>query len=210
MHSTEIFTPEKENRKQTITTLEIAEIPMKSIYVIEREDGCVKIGVSSNVQSRANTLSLQGGFVVKNIFYTEVCSNAFEIERKVHEIFSARRANGEWFKINFDVASKAVEELFNEISCKKCKIKKVLTPEKIEKLFCTSKGNASCKEDILAQIIEEIQNLSNELSKEYFSEQELECESDFWKVGGDFYLYAKGMNNRILELSKVLMLTMAK
>lgn len=208
MHGiTNIFTKEKTDKVQTITSLEVAEMvekEMQSIYVVEKENGNVKIGVSSNVRNRIKTLSSQGGFVIKNLFYTEPCSNAYEIEKEAHATLSTERIMGEWFSTDFFKAKQIVEDLYGKISCKETRKEKVLALEEIENFFVENKGEAEADENLLFHLLDIIDNLSMELSKEYFNEKEVINEEDFWKVSGDFYQYAKGMNNRIHEVANKL------
>lgn len=206
------FTNEKAhygNNTHTITSLEVAEMvekEMQSIYVVEKENGNVKIGISSNVKNRIKTLSSQGGFAVKNVFYTEPCSNAYEIEREAHATLSTERIAGERFLTDFFKAKQIVEDLYGKISCKEPRKEKVLTLEEIENFFDENKGEKELDKNSLFHLLDIIDNLSMELSKEYFNEKEVINEEDFWKVSGDFYQYAKGMNRKIHEVAKKLKL----
>lgn len=96
---------------------------MKRIYVLENENGLVKIGVSKTVESRVNTLSKQGGFTVKNLYFTELCSNHFNIERIIHVNLSECRRNGEWFEVKFEDAVSIVDKYF-ELYAKFGKVEK--------------------------------------------------------------------------------------
>lgn len=108
---------------------------MKSIYVVENQYGFVKIGVSSNVNSRINVLSKQGGFEILNLYVTKPCSNGYEIENRIHKSLKACHINGEWFEIKFKEAVKVVLDNFNSLAQFKEKKKKCITPEDISRAF---------------------------------------------------------------------------
>ncbi|MDF2543440.1 MAG: Meiotically up-regulated [Anaerocolumna sp.] len=86
---------------------------MKSIYVIENENGQVKIGISQNIESRVKTLSRQGGFVVKRSYQTEKCSNHYNLENIIHCYLKDSRKIGEWFDVNYDDAVNLVKSMFS-------------------------------------------------------------------------------------------------
>jgi len=68
---------------------------MKGVYIF----GCVgmfKIGVSANIKSRAKTLQTGNPFKINKIAYLDV-DNYYEIELKIHDEYSEKRTNGEWF-----------------------------------------------------------------------------------------------------------------
>lgn len=108
---------------------------MQSVYIVEKEDGAVKIGISQDVQKRIRALSKQGGFKVVNQFYTEPCSNAHEIEREMHLKYKRFRIDGEWFKISFDTGVSALKNTFNTNASFSPKEEKILHPEDIEEIF---------------------------------------------------------------------------
>ena len=133
-----------ELRKTTITTL---EVPMKSIYVVENEHGCIKIGVSQNVEDRIKTLSNQGGFRIKNLFYTSPCSNAYSIEKLAHTYFHYANINREWFEVDYMLAREVVSSIFEKFSIKIPKYEKVISLEDIEILFQNKNVNNSIEEN---------------------------------------------------------------
>ena len=96
---------------------------MKNVYVVEKENGLVKIGVSENVKSRIATLSMQGGFKVKNLYATEKCSNHYNLERIIHANLRDKRRIGEWFEMSFEEAVSTVDKYFS-IYGKKENVKK--------------------------------------------------------------------------------------
>lgn len=96
---------------------------MKNVYVVEKESGLVKIGVSGNVKNRIATLSMQGGFKVKNLYVTEECSNHYNLERIIHANLRDKRRIGEWFEMSFEEAVSTVDKYFS-IYGKKENVKK--------------------------------------------------------------------------------------
>lgn len=110
-------------------------IKMQSVYVIKKEDGAVKIGISQDVQKRVNALSKQGGFEIVNQFHTEPCSNAHEIEREMHMKYKKLRIDGEWFNVSFEKAVKALKVLFDKKASLVPKKSKVPSLEDIDALF---------------------------------------------------------------------------
>ena len=99
------------------------EQSMKNVYVVEKESGLVKIGVSGNVKNRIATLSMQGGFKVKNLYVTEECSNHYNLERIIHANLRDKRRIGEWFEMSFEEAVSTVDKYFS-IYGKKENVKK--------------------------------------------------------------------------------------
>lgn len=76
----------------------------KCLYIFQLSDKTVKIGVSKNPQQRINTLSKQSGKKVINQWISNLLINAFKIEKELHEFFSSKRLEGEYFQINFNEA----------------------------------------------------------------------------------------------------------
>ena len=110
-------------------------IKMQSIYVVEKENGVVKIGISQDAEKRVRALSKQGGFKIVNLFYTKPCSNAYEIEREMHTRYKESRIDGEWFDISFEKAVKSLKTLFDKNASLVPKESKVNTMEDIEQAF---------------------------------------------------------------------------
>lgn len=80
------------------------------VYVIEREPGYCKIGVSDNFERRKKQIEMQGGFKASNSYVTDGLNNAFEIENTVHKQFAEFRKIGEWFSVPFEKAVSAVAQ----------------------------------------------------------------------------------------------------
>lgn len=81
------------------------------VYIVEREEGLLKIGKSTNPVGRINQISNLGGFEVKNQFISERCGNPYELEAKLHTIFEERNVKGEWFDVPFNEVVNMTEEL---------------------------------------------------------------------------------------------------
>jgi hypothetical protein len=80
------------------------------VYLIEREDGCVKIGVSVNPKKRIQALSLQGGFVPKNTNIYGPMPNYQEIEAELHNEFKDYHYIGEWFQVSISQPRAMLED----------------------------------------------------------------------------------------------------
>lgn len=83
----------------------------KRIYVVKREDGLVKIGVSRDPENRIRTLEMQGGFTSVAQYSSLPYLNAFQIESAIHDQLKEFRAKGEWFAISYEVAIECVVRL---------------------------------------------------------------------------------------------------
>lgn len=71
------------------------------VYALKMNNGTVKIGVSKDVDFRANTVSKTAGLQVLNIHQTAPAVNAYAVESACHKTFNEYRTNGEYFKITF-------------------------------------------------------------------------------------------------------------
>lgn len=91
-------------------------VPMKSVYVFQNDIGDIKIGVSENVEFRRKTIQSISGYEIKREFHTLPCSNAFEIETRLHKFFSMKKKSGEWFHIPFETAVEITNKFFEDIA----------------------------------------------------------------------------------------------
>lgn len=71
------------------------------VYVLESSESYYKIGKSKDVGRRIKQLGIQLPFklTLAYAFYTPACS---KIEELLHQGFSAKRLNGEWFNLDLD------------------------------------------------------------------------------------------------------------
>lgn len=138
---------------------------MKRVYVLESENGLVKIGVSGEFDRRKRTLETQSGFSMKNHFCTEWVSNYSEIERDSHKVFQLSRASGEWFNIPFEKAVETVKNICAEIGDHNEKPKPDI--EKIRKI---------CEDLVFGSL----KNLDDE-ETEYIHCEYCQCPKDIWE-----------------------------
>lgn len=82
------------------------------VYVIERDESLVKIGISSNPTARARGIASQGGFGLSRIWMSAPTPDAKWLERAAHQDFADARGVGEWFSVGFDDAVSRVSDLF--------------------------------------------------------------------------------------------------
>jgi hypothetical protein len=83
---------------------------MASIYLISRQSGVIKVGISANVRGRLSTLRTASHEPLMLAFDAHVGDGAAALERAVHEGLDARRLSGEWFKVTPDAAIAAITE----------------------------------------------------------------------------------------------------
>lgn len=91
-------------------------VPMKSVYVFQNDIGDIKIGVSENVEFRRKNIQSISGYKIKREFHTAPCSNAFEIETRLHNFFATKKKSGEWFHIPFETAVEIASKFFKEMA----------------------------------------------------------------------------------------------
>lgn len=87
--------------KQPVKSLPPAQTPVKRkgfVYLIGSEQGHFKIGRTKDVPSRFNTLSIQLPFKIELLHSIEV-EDCIRAEAFLHEKFSDKRLNGEWFSL---------------------------------------------------------------------------------------------------------------
>lgn len=89
---------------------EIIEEPNQQVYVIERGENDVKIGVSKNFEKRKRAIEKQAGFVATRYFAGTKLSNGRTVENAVQMKFADKRNNGEWFSVSFEDAVSAIIE----------------------------------------------------------------------------------------------------
>lgn len=85
--------------------------PDHFIYVIGRENGPVKVGVTSGLGGRLAMLQTGCPFKL-SILHTRRMrdrTHALKEERKFHLIYRERRLMGEWFKITAEMAIDVIE-----------------------------------------------------------------------------------------------------
>ncbi len=88
------------------------------VYVIEKEDSRVKIGVTTNLEYRIKTLELQGGFRVTRIGVFGPFDNGYSIETEALRMFKAQRIIGEWFNVDFQEVTDSISKIAKEVGRK--------------------------------------------------------------------------------------------
>ncbi len=81
------------------------------IYAIGRPQGPVKIGVSSNPQARVGQIQTGCPFKV-TLLHSAALPNRGEAEAQesiIHGVYEDRRIIGEWFKMDREIATEAID-----------------------------------------------------------------------------------------------------
>lgn len=84
------------------------------IYVIGREEGPVKVGITSMPEGRLATIQTGCHFKIE-ILHLRTCSNrdhALKHEQNFHAVYAERRLAGEWFDMDSDCAIDGIETSF--------------------------------------------------------------------------------------------------
>jgi predicted GIY-YIG superfamily endonuclease len=81
------------------------------IYVIGRQDGPVKVGVTSNPQSRLGQIRTGCPFHVELLHAEPMLSRAHALQHEAdfHAVYEEKRLNGEWFDIDAELAIELIE-----------------------------------------------------------------------------------------------------
>ena len=81
------------------------------VYIIENADnGAIKIGVAHSPQKRLNQLQTGSVSELSLVYTSYVCSNAFDIENKVHTHFKDKHIRGEWYNVPKDEVISFLEQ----------------------------------------------------------------------------------------------------
>lgn len=86
-------------------------IEMRSyVYVMGRKDGPVKVGISTNPQSRLNGIQTGCPFRIKILHLEPMHDRAHAIwhEENFHAVYSQDRLIGEWFNIDAELAIEGI------------------------------------------------------------------------------------------------------
>ena len=81
------------------------------VYMIENENGKVKIGKSTNPQRRVMNIRSQSGYNIVNSHFSPPLYQYSELESYLHDTFKESRGIGEWF----DTSYKAVVSYFESL-----------------------------------------------------------------------------------------------
>ena len=82
------------------------------LYVIEREQGPVKVGISSKPWKRVSSIQIGCPFKVELLFLIQAQDrdHAVRHERSFHDVFEEQRLTGEWFKMEAEDAAEGLED----------------------------------------------------------------------------------------------------
>jgi predicted GIY-YIG superfamily endonuclease len=82
------------------------------VYIIQFDNGNLKIGFSSNPTKRLRTLETQSGNLITKRLLLQFNSKkeALAKEKKLHQQFSEFRTHGEYFNIDFDEVIKQIQQ----------------------------------------------------------------------------------------------------
>lgn len=155
----------------------------KSIYIMQSENGEIKIGVSKNVEQRKRSIENNRMISVTRFYKTKPCSNAFDIEKLMHERFKDFRIRGEWFSCDMESAISVLDRVFEEnaifhISNRKetlfdyfrknidCEAKeKEEYEEYLEKSIDIMEGFLNTKNEQIERLISMVEHLQKELQR---------------------------------------------
>lgn len=91
-------------------------VKKRLVYLLKASDMSVKVGVTSNIKKRANAIRTQSGKRLEEIYTTDFCSNALEIESYMKKKYESNRLYGEWFLIDYKMAVADLKKAFSEMS----------------------------------------------------------------------------------------------
>jgi hypothetical protein len=113
-----------------------AEINPGYVYAIERPDGVVKIGKTTNPEGRLKTIEMQAGFLRSRSIVSDRINYHDIAEMVLHAEFIEHRFIGEWFETDYNavhsfISSKPWEREFFKVlvSCREMRSKPKKTPE---------------------------------------------------------------------------------
>lgn len=110
--------------KSDLNNIPVLEDGQLYIYVLLNSAGNVKIGKTTNMAQRIQSLSGSngGGEAIVN-YYCSPATYLYTIEKIAHEHFNYARLSGEWFdgiKVSFDEAVEYVKSLFTSRDYERC------------------------------------------------------------------------------------------
>lgn len=126
------------------------EIPFyfKSVYVIQAEDGAVKVGVSGKPESRIKNIQKASGRKIENIWFSPKCSNAFEIESEAKKHFQRSNMNGEWYSCKYQEMLEFVKSKYFQLAKLEYRKTQGQYVGKILEQFYSQNSKVSYKEEL--------------------------------------------------------------
>jgi len=97
-----------------------AQLPKKLpsfgvVYILELDNGLVKIGCSTQPAKRIRdlekTIRVLGNLKIIRIVVSNECTNYYEVESQLHKNFENSRVEGEWFKVDIYNVIEALGEI---------------------------------------------------------------------------------------------------
>ena len=107
------------------------DVKLGHVYVLEGEEGEVKIGCSVRPRERLNVLRRSGGIDGTREYISKPLLAYYKIEHAIHESLDVCRLSGEWFRISFEQAKEIVEEVCNELVLPDDEVKQLLAEQKM-------------------------------------------------------------------------------
>lgn len=153
----------------------------KHVYIMRFDDGLTKLGVAKNVNSRKVQHERNRLSKCVECFYTDECSNPFQIETMLKENLSTYMVeNTEWGRYEFNYGKSILEEIFAENA--------IYDPDReidIEELkrligYGQPNGKVMLSRDMYEQIIATLQKYSDTTNSLFDSLKE--STSDYVKV----------------------------
>jgi hypothetical protein len=103
--------PAKPNRVGKVnSTVNAYGLPDEYVYLVENDNGHIKIGRSQTPPTRIKTIESNGNVKVTNTFFYGPVGDAAWVEGYMHKLFSVHRMVGEWFDIPFETAKNALSK----------------------------------------------------------------------------------------------------
>jgi hypothetical protein len=85
------------------------------VYIMQRLDGAIKIGFSSDPVKRSYAIARSLKVNVEVLHQMDFANNAAAAEKTLHLHFASSRVDGEWFDISPAAAFKVMQVLHNDI-----------------------------------------------------------------------------------------------
>lgn len=140
---------------------------MGYVYIMEVPSlNACKIGISEHsVEKRQQTIQTSCPGKIERVWCSRNIPDYRLCERKLHEIFSEQRTNGEWFNVDFTKACVQADKItsrYNETECQAMGdmyYKKVnMTKELADRYLATSQTNRTLRKEKINKLIKDIVN----------------------------------------------------
>jgi hypothetical protein len=124
--------------KKELNNISILENGQVYIYVLVNSVGNIKIGKTTNMAQRVQSLSGSNGGGNKIVnYYCSPATYLHNIEKIAHDHFGYARLSGEWFdgiKLSFDEVVEYVDGLFGSRDYERCnELRRKMNEEKKDK-----------------------------------------------------------------------------